>query len=200
MGARKKLTEAELGLSNVKIGNKIERSEKVIRNFLRLRANYALKNSGGRPKSTSRHIRNLVIHKASNKCTSACAIKSECDLNCSVRTIQRVLKNIPHLKYTKPKRKPALKLHHIQARLSWAEKKDNVTVMSRNFDGGSYRPKIVSHLILLLLEIYCFVVFAPWAKVLSRTVQDVRETGFSRYKMPEEQAFVDIRCLKNRLF
>uniref|UniRef100_T1IXP5 Transposase Tc1-like domain-containing protein n=1 Tax=Strigamia maritima TaxID=126957 RepID=T1IXP5_STRMM len=146
MGASKKLTEAEkskidaykeLGLSNVKIGKKIERSEKVIRNYLRLGANYGLKNPGGRPKSTSMHTRNLVIRKASNKCTSARAIKSECDLNCSVRTIQRVLKNTPHLKYTKPKRKPALKPHHIQARLSWAKKKDDVTMMSRNFGGGS---------------------------------------------------------------
>uniref|UniRef100_T1IM81 Transposase Tc1-like domain-containing protein n=1 Tax=Strigamia maritima TaxID=126957 RepID=T1IM81_STRMM len=174
MGASKKLTEAEkskinaykeLELSNVKI-------ERKLKGLKRLGANYGLKNPGGRPKSTSMRTRNLVIRTASNKCTSARAIKSECDLNCSVKTIQRVLKNTPHLKYTKPKRKPALKPHHIQARLSWAEKyvswtdewkqgvfsdekkfnldgpdglqnywhdlrKDNVTMMSRNFGGGS---------------------------------------------------------------
>uniref|UniRef100_T1IYU7 Tc3 transposase DNA binding domain-containing protein n=1 Tax=Strigamia maritima TaxID=126957 RepID=T1IYU7_STRMM len=99
----------ELGLSNVEIGKKIRRSEKVIRNYLKLGANYGLKNPGGRPKCTTARARRHLIHKASNKCTSARALQLELGLDCSLRTIQRELKNTPHLKYTKPRRRPALK-------------------------------------------------------------------------------------------
>uniref|UniRef100_T1IW74 Tc3 transposase DNA binding domain-containing protein n=1 Tax=Strigamia maritima TaxID=126957 RepID=T1IW74_STRMM len=176
MGASKKLTEAEkskidaykeLGLSNVKIGKKIERFKKIIRNYLRLGANYGLENPGGHPKSTSIRTRNLVIRKASNKCTSACAIKSECDLNRSVRTIQRILKKHSSPKIHKTKKETSSKASSHPSQIELGRKEGQCDYDESKFwwwlsDGlGS----------IWLQKKISAKVFVPWAKVLSRTMQ-----------------------------
>lgn len=105
-----------------KIAQKINRSEKVVRNFLKDRKNYGKKKSSGRrPTITSAQKRRL-IRSATNSLKSAAELKSENELEVGVRRVQQILSNSNRLKYKKMKCKPKLTKSNISARRDFADK------------------------------------------------------------------------------
>lgn len=130
MGHGKPLTEAEkakistlknyLKLSNRKIAREINRSEKVVRNFLKNRENYGQNYKTGRPSTVSDAQKLLLIRNAANSSKSARQLKIENNLSVGVRRVRQILKSSKRLKYTKMKRKPMLSPNNIRARKNFA--------------------------------------------------------------------------------
>ena len=74
---------------------------------------------GGQRKTTDRDRRHIVRLVASGE-TSAAKAKDKLKLLCSVRTVQRVLKDVDWLVYKKNSAQPALTKRHKDQRLAWA--------------------------------------------------------------------------------
>ena len=74
------------------------------------------KRSGRTPKLTMRDRRHL-LRKISNSNKSTRDIKNECDLDVSIRTINRIISGTPHIKRLKLKKAPQLRPIHQEARL-----------------------------------------------------------------------------------
>lgn len=122
----KEITQIDLLLemkwSFRQIAKKISRSHHVIENYVQKRENYGKKYVGRTSSATSPRDRRRILKESSNSAQSAKQLKEKLDVNCSVRTIQRIRQQAPHLKRKKMLRKPALKDHHKKARMSFAEK------------------------------------------------------------------------------
>eukprot|EP01133_Synstelium_polycarpum_P028732 gene28732-34967_t len=104
------LTEKEQGqilaykdenLSMRKIGRRLKRSDKVVRNFLRDSKKYGSLKSGGPKEKLTQRAKRLVIKTASNTMKSLRQIKSELQLDVSTATVQRVLHASPHIQRQK---------------------------------------------------------------------------------------------------
>ena len=78
--------------------------------------------SPGRPTVLSETVKRHVIRECTNKITAASTIKGKLSLDCSIRTVQRVIAAAPLIKIKIFKRKPMLKPVHISGRLSFAKK------------------------------------------------------------------------------
>lgn len=112
----------DCGLSNRQIAIKMKRSKVVINNFVNKGELYGkIKRKGPMPKLTARDKRR-VIAIASQKNCSGSQIKKELNAPVTVRRIQQILHESPHLKWAKRKKKPQLKAHHKTARLKFAKK------------------------------------------------------------------------------
>lgn len=109
-------------LPNYKIAQKINRSEKVVRNFLKDRENYGKKVSSGRRSIVSNSQKRRLIRNAANIFKSAAELKSENQLGVGVRRIQQILNQSKRLKYKKMKCKPKLTKSNIKARREFADK------------------------------------------------------------------------------
>lgn len=110
----------DCGLSNRAIAIKMNRSKAVINNFINMGEFYGkIKRKGPKPK-LSTHDKRRIIGLATQKKMSATQIKKELGVSITVRRIQQVLHNTPHLKWTKRMKKPQLKAHHKTARLEFA--------------------------------------------------------------------------------
>lgn len=130
MGHGKRLTEAEkakistlkdyLSMSNRKIAKEVNRSEKVIRNYLENRENYGKNKHTGRPSTISAAQKRLLIRSAANSFKSAGQLKEENNLFVGVRRIQKILTGSKILKYRKMKRKPMLSPANIEGRKTFA--------------------------------------------------------------------------------
>lgn len=122
----KEITQIDLLLemkwSFRQIAKKIGRSHHVIENYAQKRENYGKKYVGRTSLATTSRDRRRILKESSNSAQSAKQSKEKLDVNCSVRTIQRIRQQAPHLKRKKMLRKPALKEHHKKARMSFAEK------------------------------------------------------------------------------
>lgn len=105
-----------------KIAQKINRSEKVVRNYLKDRENYGKKVSSGRRPIISATQKRRLIRSAANSLKSAAELKSENQLGIGVRRIQQILNNSNRLKYKKMKSKPKLTKSNIKARREFADK------------------------------------------------------------------------------
>lgn len=111
----------DLKVSLRKIAKNINRSHTAVENYARNRENYGKNHGGKRRQKVTQRDRRRILKAASNSKLSASQIKSKVGASCSVRTVQRIIKEAPHLKRQKLKRKPALKQHHKDARLTFAE-------------------------------------------------------------------------------
>lgn len=130
MGHGKRLTEAEKAkistlkdynsLSNVQIAKEVNRSEKVVRNFLKNRENYGKIKHTGRPSSVSTAEKRLLIRSAANSFKSAKQLKAENNSSVGIRRVQQILSGSPHLKHKKMKRKPMLSPANIEGRKKFA--------------------------------------------------------------------------------
>lgn len=130
MGHGKPLTDAEkakistlkdyLKLSNRKIATEINRSEKVVRYFLKNRENYGQNYRTGRPSTISASQKRCLIRSAANSFKSARQIKSENNLSVGVRRVRQILSASKYLKYKKMKRKPMLSPANVQGRKKFA--------------------------------------------------------------------------------
>ena len=98
-----------VGMSQREIARSIGRSPSVVTNYMRLKEDYGKKNCGGRPSILSNTAKRHIIRECSNKITTAKTIKANLDLNCSTRTVQRVISSSPLIERKTLKRKPALK-------------------------------------------------------------------------------------------
>lgn len=112
----------DLKWSYRKIGEKLMRSHQVISNYAKNKNNYGKNHSGGTKRILNDREVRRILKEASNAITTARQIKDKLNLKCSIRTIQKVLKQSQQLKRKKLKRKPALKKRHKIARLTFAEK------------------------------------------------------------------------------
>jgi transposase len=109
------------GLSQRQIAVEINRSQTVVKNYLRKKENYGVKHrTRGNQKFTRRDKSRILNHARANNSTST-DIKSTLNLDLSTRTIRRILHNDNHMKFGKMKAKPKLTNQHKSARLEWAK-------------------------------------------------------------------------------
>ena len=78
----------------------------------------------GRPRKVSERDLRQVLRVASTGQESARKIQKRLQLQCSVRTIQRCLKDSPFLSYKKRTIAPKLSKRHQNARYEWADKEE----------------------------------------------------------------------------
>lgn len=131
MGRGKTLSKSEIAQIDLliemkwsfrQIAKKINRSHHIIENYARNPENYGKNRRGSSQRATTERDRRRILKAASNSQQSAKQIKGTLDFGGSVRTVQRIIKQAPHLKRMKIQRKPALKEHHKRARMAFAEK------------------------------------------------------------------------------
>lgn len=112
----------EEGHSNVSIGRKIGRSEKVVRNFLSKGSKYGIKPpTKGRTKVSLR-LKGQIRHEATQNRLSCSQIKQKLDVPVTPRQIARILNDSPNIKWKKMQGKPKLNLTHKENRLKFARK------------------------------------------------------------------------------
>lgn len=112
----------ENGLSYREIGRKIQRSDKVVRNFAKNQNEYGKNKTGGPKKKLSDRDRRRVVNAASNSMKSLSQIAQQCGLKVSKSTISRVLKQSKTITRQKLKTMPKLLPRHKLARLEFAKK------------------------------------------------------------------------------
>lgn len=130
MGKAKRLDEvekgqirvlAESGQSNRQIARKINRSEKVVRNYLKNPKKYGFKvRTRGNSKLTARQ-KGQIRDEATKSHLSCRQIITKLDLPVHKSTVSRVLNASSHIKWTKPKPKPKLTSQHKINRLKFAQ-------------------------------------------------------------------------------
>ena len=130
MGYGKRLTDFEKGVISVYAEQKINKSEiaaktgrsrTVISNYLADKDNYGTKKSSGRPYALESRTKKALIKNARNKSISCRKLKSNLGLECSRRTVNRVLTSPEALKYAKMMGKPPLTDKHKADRVDFAE-------------------------------------------------------------------------------
>lgn len=108
--------------SNRKIGRLINRSESVVRNFLKKGERYGLKKpTNGNRKLSKRQI-GMIKHEATKNKLNATQIQRKHDLPVSKNHVSHILRSTPYIKWKKPLCKPSLKPHHITTRLEFARR------------------------------------------------------------------------------
>src|SRR5581483_10831260 len=95
----------EDGHSNRYIVRQLVRSPRVVNNFVNDKENYARKKSTGRPKIFSERDKLTILKCASNSFYTASKIATSCGIAGHLRTVQRVLKDCPHLNHKKARTK-----------------------------------------------------------------------------------------------
>ena len=142
MARGKQLNEAEkakistlkdiLKMSNRQIAKEIDRTEHVVRNFLKNRENYGKNKSSGRPPSISNTQKRQLIRSAANNFKSSRQLKTENNLSIGARRVRQILNSSDHLVYTKMTCKPRLSPANIEHRLKFADKHIHWTHEWRN--------------------------------------------------------------------
>jgi len=109
------------GQSNCAIGRLLNRSETVVRSYLKKRENYGKNHAGGRPNPlTDRQKRLFLKDITVNKLTISQA-KAINNISASVSTLWKELDKCPNVKHSKMMQNLALKDQHIRDRLNWAQ-------------------------------------------------------------------------------
>ena len=130
-GHKKSLFEAEreqisaygdTGMSSRAIGQKINRTHKLIQRFLANPDTYGKNehNRGRKSKVTAREVRKIV-NTASNSTKSCETIKRELNLNVSRTLVWRVLKKSNNIVHSKMNVPPRLLPHHIIKRFQFGQ-------------------------------------------------------------------------------
>ena len=129
IGKAKRLSEYEkgqiqayhsTGLSQRQIADKIQRSQKVVSNFLRDIENYGSYLNSGRPQITTNRDKRQLIRDVVNKDMTILESKMSNGFKASKQTLWRVCHNTKYLKYAKLKPKPKLTFEHKINRLNWS--------------------------------------------------------------------------------
>lgn len=137
MGKAKRLDEvekgqiqvlADTGLSNREIARKINRSEKVVRNYVKNPQRYGIKKRTKGNSKLSARQKGQIQEEATKNHLNCRQIIAKLDLPVNKATVSRVLNESPHIKWTKPKPKPRLtpkhkvnRLQFAQSHMSWTE-------------------------------------------------------------------------------
>lgn len=131
MPSGKYLTEVEKGqitvlrgqgLSIQQIADQINRSGKVVHNFLRKGDNYGKKAATKGNTKTSNRQKNQLLALASKGKLNSKEMITELGLPIKKSQACNILHNSGYLQYTKRQKVPSLKPHHMEARLAWAQK------------------------------------------------------------------------------
>jgi transposase len=115
-------TYKKCGVSNRQIAKKIHRSEKVVRNFLKLGSKYGIRRKTKGNTKISLLQMSKIRHEASKNHLSSAEIVDELQLPIKRRRVQQILSTSETIVYTKLQRKPQLKAQHRTARLEFAKK------------------------------------------------------------------------------
>ncbi|KAK2579788.1 hypothetical protein KPH14_012181 [Odynerus spinipes] len=111
------------GKSQRQIASMINRSQSVVKNFLKLGIeNYGKIKRSGRPTRFSSTVKRAVLREISKTETSSSKIVSRFNLKYDSSLVRKWVAHSGRFKYHKCLRKPALKKRHIDARLKFAEK------------------------------------------------------------------------------
>lgn len=126
------------GISKREIGRRIDRSDCVVRNFLKDIENYGKNKTGGPKSKISDRSQRRIVNSASNSMKTAREIANECDQSGSRWSIHRVLKRSKVIKRQKLQPAPRLLDRHITGRLEFARinmARDwkNVPKINKNF-------------------------------------------------------------------
>lgn len=130
MGKGPPLTDIEKGqilafdesnMSHREIARRVNRSAKVVSNFLRDPAAYGTKYKPGRARALDDRGRRRLFDEARKTGSSARKLQSSLQLTASVRTTQRELQRNDLFKYVKRNRTPALTPAHRNKRVDWAK-------------------------------------------------------------------------------
>lgn len=115
-------------MSAEKIAKQVNRSANVVRTFLKSPVTYGTKKSTGRPRLLSKRTSRKLQFEAGKTGSSARDLKTELNLDVSIRTVQRVLNTCNYLTYCKKKTAPKLTNRHRENRLSFARANFNLGV------------------------------------------------------------------------
>lgn len=116
------LALSEEGCGVREIGRRIDRSPRVVRNFLRSPLEYGTRKRSGRKKLLTDREQRKVVRAASNTCRSLNDLKSVVDGKVARTTIWRTLKESPLIESKKMNCIPALKQQHKDARMEFARR------------------------------------------------------------------------------
>lgn len=114
------LAYRDSGLSFREISRRMNRSVKVIHNFSLDPIRYTSKKKRGIIQKISNNAKRRLIRAASNSVASASNIRRTLELDVSVRRVQQILHDTPHLSYRKMNSVPWMNDCHYQERLNWA--------------------------------------------------------------------------------
>ncbi|CAK9819131.1 Transposable element Tc3 transposase [Anthophora quadrimaculata] len=112
----------EEGYSNREIARRLNRSEYVIRSYLKNKENYGKLYKGRTKESLSPRGKRSIVRIASNSTYSGKQIAEKVNVSASVRTVQRYLKKVTTIERKCLKKKPCLKDRHKKTRLEFARK------------------------------------------------------------------------------
>lgn len=102
------------------IGIQLNRSEKVVHNYLSLGESYGNRSYKGPPKALSERDERQVVRLAGSGVYSLREIGRELDNVASLRTIHRTVQNSPYLEWATMKKQPILTDQHKEKRLDYA--------------------------------------------------------------------------------
>jgi len=115
------------------IAREIQRSDCVVRNFLKNPAKYGQKKRKGRKRKLSKRMERQIGKQASNSSKSVNDIKKELNLEVCKTTVWNAIQRNPNIVREKMAKAPRLLPHHIDARLEFA--KEN---MDREWKNASF--------------------------------------------------------------
>ena len=115
------LAYKDSGMSIHQIAEKLNRSRKVISNFLRDPSSYIYKKKRGVRRKISEKAQRRLLRAASNQITSASKLQRSMQLNISVRRVQQVLQAAPYLRYRKMRAVPWMTERHFTDRVDWVQ-------------------------------------------------------------------------------
>jgi transposase len=125
MARGKELSDNEkahiLGLHNASwtvraIANDVKRSVGVVHKVLSSSAPFEKAKRSGRPRKLTERTNRSIVRSVATHMLSASQVKEKLSLECSVRTVQRVLQNVDWLEYKKRKACPGRTKKHMQKR------------------------------------------------------------------------------------
>lgn len=104
------------------IANDVKRSVGVIHKVLSSSAPFKKAKRSGRPRKVTERTSRSIVRSVSTQNLSASKVKAKLSLECSVRTIQRVLHGVDWLQYKKIKACPRRTKAHMQKRFEWCDR------------------------------------------------------------------------------
>lgn len=110
------------GLSRREISRRINRSRKVVTNYLRNPGEYGTHKTGGPKKKVSPRTARRIVSTASNSLKSCKRIGEECGANVSRWTVGRTIRGSEHIVRQKLKKAPRLLPRHIIQRVEFARR------------------------------------------------------------------------------
>lgn len=121
------LRRANPNWSGRRIAVEVGRSRCAVARYLQNPAGYSKKKRSGRPQKTTDRERRAIINSARAR-QSAPKVLAELNLDCSARTVLRVIQNDPNMVFRRHRSKPPLTNQHLLERLKFAWSKVSWTL------------------------------------------------------------------------